>query len=135
MLIWAMTSSNSASLSVVPPPVRRLRGAQPSNRNARKHGFYARQLDSVATIELYHVVATESLDPAAAIIRIKLRQLLTIAPGNQRPLREAAKLLTRCYAAQFQLDKTDTRLLKEIIWRVLQTCAVNLSQLDAKQLK
>ena len=100
--------------------MKRKRGGQKGNQNARKHGFYSRNLSSEEISEFWHIIAHEKIAPEIALIRVKLRSSLQNDPANRRVLREAAKLLARWNSEKLNLDKSDTNRLKEVISEILE---------------
>jgi hypothetical protein len=76
-----------------------MRGAQPRNRNARKHGFYAARLAESELAGIWDAVVNDGIAPPVAVLRLKLDAALREAPGNQRVREDAARLLERLYGA------------------------------------
>jgi hypothetical protein len=101
--------------------IKRKRGGQPGNQNARKRGFYSRRLTPDQLSELAEIVNTERLDPEIATLRVKLVSILQDDPPDYRALREVVKRLTDWYTAEHRLNKTDSRYLKMFIWRVIES--------------
>ena len=62
--------------------IRRPRGAQPGNQNARKHGFYSRRRTSEELEWLPKVAQIDSLDEEIAVLRVKIRSILAKDPEN-----------------------------------------------------
>jgi hypothetical protein len=88
----------SQNLTVNPTPVRRKRGGQKGNGNARKHGFYSGTLSPAQTCQLWNITNLEGVDPEIAFIRVKLQSSLQYDPGNRRVIREASRLLVKWYS-------------------------------------
>jgi hypothetical protein len=101
--------------------IKRKRGGQQGNQNARKHGFYSSTLSPTEICEFWNIVNLEGIEPEIAVLRIKLRSLLQHDPGNHRLLGEASKLLTKWFRTKYQLDHTDTRRLKSVITSALNS--------------
>ncbi len=99
---------------------KRRRGGQAGNRNARKHGFYARSLNPTEICEFWNIVNTEGLEPEVAALRVKLRSVIEHDPCNRRVLREASKLIARWYSSKYRLNKTDSSAIKKLVWGILQ---------------
>ena len=59
-------------------------GAQPGNRNARKHGFYSTVVTSGRQDDLPADAVVEEMEHDIAIARYKLKSLLEKDPGNIR---------------------------------------------------
>jgi uncharacterized protein YjcR len=109
---------------LIPQPNRKMkrkRGGQKGNQNARKHGFYSSTLSSQEICEFWNIINRERIAPEIAVLRIKLRSLLQHDPDNRRALCEASKLLSKWYSAKHHLDRANTYLSKVIITHILQT--------------
>jgi len=78
--------------------IKRKRGGQKGNRNARKHGFYSGTLSPAETSQLWNITNLEGVDPEIAFIRVKLQSSLQHDPGNLRVIREASRLLVKWYS-------------------------------------
>ena len=117
----------SQSLTVNPTPVRRKRGGQKGNRNARKHGFYSGTLSPAETRQLWNITNLEGLDPEIAFIRVKLQSCLQHDPGNRRVIREASGLIVKWYSANYGLDRTARNYLKTVVEGLLEIASMRHS--------
>jgi hypothetical protein len=99
--------------------VKRKRGGQKGNRNARKHGFFSAALSPAEASELWNAINLEDVDPEVALIRVKLQSSLERDPGNHRVIREASRLLVKRYCERYELDRTERSYLKTVIDLVL----------------
>jgi hypothetical protein len=106
---------------------KRKRGGQKGNRNARKHGFFSAALSPAEAQELWHITNVEGVDPEIAFIRVKLQSSLQHDPGNRRVMREASRLLVKCYSANYWLDPTDRSYLKAVVESLLETASMRQS--------
>jgi hypothetical protein len=107
--------------------VRRKRGGQKGNRNARKHGFYSGTLSPAETCQLWNITNLEGVDPEVAFIRVKLQSSLQYGPGNRRVIREASRLLVKWYSANYGLDATDSNYLKTVVENLLEIASLRQS--------
>jgi uncharacterized protein YjcR len=107
--------------------IRRKRGGQKGNRNARKHGFFSAALSPAEIQELWNITNLEGIDPEIAFIRVKLQSSLQYDPGNRRVMREATRLLVKWYSANYWLEPTDRSYLKTVVESLLQTASVHQS--------
>ena len=112
---------------VNPTPVRRNRGGQKGNGNARKHGFYSGTLTPAETSQLWNITNLEGVDPEIAFIRVKLQSSLQHDPGNRRVIREASRLLAERYSANYRLEPTDRNYLKTVVENLLEIAALRQS--------
>ncbi len=100
--------------------LKRKRGAQPGNRNARKHGLYSSTLTADQLCQFWNTLNLGSTEPELVAISIKLNAALRYAPGNRRVLKEAAKLLAKWYRSKCNLDTEDNVVIKKYIRSVLE---------------
>jgi hypothetical protein len=100
--------------------VKRKRGGQQGNRNARKHGFYSGTLSPAETRELWSITNQEDIDPEIALIRVKLQSSLEGDPGNRRVVREASRLLVKWYSENYGLDSIERNYLKAVVDNFLE---------------
>jgi hypothetical protein len=114
-------------LTVTPIQIKRKRGGQKGNRNARKHGFYSGTLSPAETCQFWNITNLEGVDPEIALIRVKLQSSLHYGPGNRRVIREASRLLVKWYSANYRLDRTDRTYLKTVIVNLLEIASMRQS--------
>jgi hypothetical protein len=107
--------------------IKRKRGGQQGNRNARKHGFYSSTLSPAQISQLWNITDLEGVDPEIALIRVKLQSSLQYDPGNRRVIREASRLLVKWYSANYRLDPTDGNYLKNVIESLLEIASMRQS--------
>jgi hypothetical protein len=107
--------------------VKRKRGGQKGNRNARKHGFYSTTLSPTEESELWNITNLEGVDPAVGFIRVKLQSSLQRDPGNQRVLRDASRLLVKWYSAKYGTAPADRNYLKIVIDSLLEIASLRQS--------
>jgi hypothetical protein len=100
--------------------IKRKRGGQEGNLNARKHGFYSAALSPVETRELWAITNQEGVDPELALIRVKLQSSLERDPGNRRVVREASRLLVKWYSESYGLDSIERNYLKAVVDNFLE---------------
>ena len=117
----------SQNLTVNPTQIRRKRGGQKVNGNARKHGFYSGTLSPAETSQLWNITNLEGVDPEIAFIRVKLQSSLQYDPGNLRVIREASRLLVTWYSAHYRLDPTDRNYLKTVVENLLEIVSLRQS--------
>ena len=107
--------------------VKRMRGGQKGNRNARKHGFYSGALSPAETSQLWNITNLEGVDPEIALIRVKLQSSLEQDPGNRRVITEASRLLVKWYSEDYGLDTTDRNYLKTVVENLLEIASMRQS--------
>ena len=111
--------------------IKRQRGGQPGNQNARKHGFYSTNLTPQEICEFWNTVNLEGLKPELAVLRMKLFSAIRRAPANYRILRESSKLLAKWYNSQIHLGRKDNAEFKKAVRNILKAVAtgdINLTE-------
>jgi hypothetical protein len=108
--------------------VKRPRGGQKGNQNARVHGFYSTTLEPREMYRFWNIVNQQAVDPEIAALTVKLRSLIQVDRDNRRALGEAAKLLGKWYSAKHGLSKTDSRSLNRVIFATIVEPAAQLSR-------
>jgi hypothetical protein len=114
----------SQNVSATRTEIKRRRGGQKGNGNARKHGFYSGTLSPAETSQLWNIANLEGVDPEVAFIRVKLQSSLQHDPGNRRVIREASRLLVKWYSANYGLDPADRSYLKTVVENLLEIASV-----------
>jgi len=107
--------------------IKRKRGGQKGNGNARKHGFFSDTLSPAETRQLWNITNLEGVDPEMALIRVKLQSSLEHHPGNRRVIREASRLIVKWYSANYGLDATTSSYLKTVVQNLLETASMRPS--------
>jgi len=118
---------NSVPPPVIPPearPVKKKRGGQVGNHNARKHGLYSSALTTDVVAEFSQDVIARGIDPDIALVRVRLRSVMLHAPSNRRVLDDAAGSLAKIYSHKLQLGKTNTRLLKRLFLAIIESSSL-----------
>ena len=98
--------------------MKRKRGAQPGNQNARKHGFYSIKLTSSELEKAWQLINTQNVNPEMAFIRVKLEESLREDPDNPAPLHQASKLLTKWASTKYNFNRVDSARFKASIEQV-----------------
>ena len=102
------------------------RGGQPGNQNARKHGFYSSSMSQPEIRQLLNILDREDIDRVVAIIRVKLKTALRLAPGNRRLLRETSRLLAKLYASKYECEGAEKTEFKKGVRYIFENAAENL---------
>ena len=103
-----------------------LRGGQPANQNARKHGFYSKVLDEAEQLDLTLAQGVEGIDDEIALLRVKIKSILEHDPENIRLIMEATNTLARLIRTRYNITKDQKKGLKEAIGNVLKDIALPL---------
>jgi hypothetical protein len=136
--VWYVNKSNPAgevsqNVTANQTQIKRKRGGQKGNRNARKHGFYSGALSPAETSQLWDITNLEGVDPEMALIRVKLQSSLQHDPGNRRVIRESSRLIAKWYSANYGLDATTGSYLKTVVQDLLETASLRRSSVQDSQ--
>jgi len=110
----------------MPAKVERKRGGQPSNQNARKHGFYSKVLDEAEQLDFELAAGVEGIDDEIALLRVKIKSILENDPENIKLIMEATNTLARLVKTRYNITKEQRKGLKEAIGNVLRDVALPL---------
>ena len=113
--------------------LKRHRGGQPGNQNARKHGFYSPYMSQPEIDELNKALDQEDIDKHVAATRIKLSSALLADPSNRRLLGDASRQLSKYYRCQNHMDKEDYAEIKKFIRLVITEAAKQFSQTNESE--
>lgn len=100
--------------------VKRSRGAQPGNRNALKHGFYAKTLTEAEQVDLQIAADIEGLDDEIALLRVKIKHALERDPDNLDILLDASATLARLVKLRYGLTSREGTSIQDNIVKVLK---------------
>ena len=106
------------------PKIKRPRGGQPGNKNARTHGFYSRVLDEAEQRDLLDAAEIEGIDDEIALLRVKIAALIEHDPNNLELLVVAANTLARMVKTRYGLNHKDGKGIKDAIAGVLRDIAL-----------
>jgi hypothetical protein len=104
----------------------RKRGAPRGNQNARKHGFYSKVLDEAEKLDFEYATGVEGIDEEIALLRVKIKSLISHDPDNIKLIMQATNTLARLVRTRYNISKKDKKGLKEAIGNVLRDIALPL---------
>jgi len=110
----------------MPVEERRKRGAPKGNQNARKHGFYAKVLDEAEQLDFELASGVQGIDDEIALLRVKIKSILSHDPENIRLIMQATNALARLVKTRYNITKDQKKGLKEAIGNVLRDVALPL---------
>jgi hypothetical protein len=105
--------------------INRKRGGQKGNRNAIKHGFYAKVFNEAERLEFDNASGIEGIDEEIALLRLEIKK--AIAGGDERNLLllvRAATALEKLVRAHYQISAEQHVGLKEAIEKVIKNFLV-----------
>ena len=102
------------------------RGAPKGNQNARKHGFYSKVLDEAEQLDFELATGVEGIDDEIALLRVKVKSLITNDPDNIKLIMQATNTLAKLVRTKYNISMKDKRSLKEAIGNVLKDVAIPL---------
>ena len=85
-------------MSAALTPVKKKRGGQKGNQNARTHGFYSSTLTPEEISQIWSLISQEHVSPDVAILRIKIMSMVHQCPVDHRVLKEVVKIIVQSYA-------------------------------------
>lgn len=111
---------------------KRKRGAQPANRNALKHGLYARHLTEVQALELAAAreISPKDLDEEIALLRVRLADLLDTAPKRFDLLIQGLRTLAHLVSVRHRLSPSQAQDLAGAVANVIEGVAAQLGPID-----
>ena len=87
--------------------IKRKRGGQQSNQNARKHGFYSSVLSPDEINSLGNLLNQEHIDPGMAVLRVRLESFIQQAPADRRLIGEVSRLIVKWAIKKYRLNRAD----------------------------
>ena len=106
--------------------IKRKRGGQKGNQNARKHGFYSSVLNPDEICRFWNILNQERIDPEMAVLRIKLQSIVQQAPANRRLLKEVSYLIVKWSVKKYQLDREGRAIMKAALEDALESaCGIS----------
>ena len=110
----------------MPTKTDRKRGAPKGNQNARKHGFYSKVLDEAEQLDFELASGVEGIDDEIALLRVKIKSILSNDPENIKLIMQATNTLARLIRTRYNITKDQRKGLKEAIGNVLRDVALPL---------
>ena len=105
---------------------KRKRGAPKGNQNARRHGFYSKVLDETEQIDFELAAGVNGIDDEIALLRVKIKSILSHDPENIKLIMQATNTLARLIKTKYNITKEQKKGLKEAIGNVLRDVALPL---------
>ncbi len=103
--------------------IKRHRGGQPGNQNARVHGFYSRMLDEEEQKDYDEALNQMGLDQEIALLRTKVMSILRHDKDNTDLIIRAIGMISRLLVTRYQVGKDDKDGLIEAILNTLKGAA------------
>jgi hypothetical protein len=97
--------------------IKRKRGAQPGNQNARKHGYYAANLDSQGRLDLKQASSLVGVEEEVALLRSQIKK--ASRSGDYRAIGPLLKALSVLEKLQDIKNKSDVGRQERVIRAVL----------------
>ncbi len=110
----------------MPAKAGRKRGAPKGNQNARKHGFYSKVLDEAGQLDFELASGVEGIDDEIALLRVKIKSLITHDPDNIKLIMQATNTLAGLVKTRYKISKEQKKGLREAIGNVLRDVALPL---------
>lgn len=106
---------------------KRKKGGQKGNRNALKHGFYAKVLNQAEKFEFINASGMEGIDDEIALLRLEIKK--AISGGDERNLLllvKAASALEKLVRTHYKIATEHHDGLKEAITKAIKDFLVPL---------
>ncbi len=97
-----------------------------SGAGRKKPGFYAQTLDEAEKLELEQARGVEGIDEEIAVLRVKLRELITEQPQRFELHLKMANAIARLVLARYNITKGQKSSLRQAIAKVITEIAVPL---------
>jgi hypothetical protein len=110
----------------MPAEAERKRGTPKGNQNARKRGFYARVMDEAELIDFELASGVEGIDDEIALLRVKIKSILSHDPDNIKLIMQVTNALARLVRTRYNITRDQKKGLKEAIANVLRDIALPL---------
>ena len=94
-------------------------GGQPANQNARKHGFYSRNLPPGAQPDYQEALEIEGLDQEIALLRVLIEQNVQEGASIEE-INKGMDILVRAVSAQYRMSQRAKDSLTNAIADVLE---------------
>jgi len=97
--------------------IKKKRGGQPGNSNARTHGFYSDKFSLEQKRQMEYLTGVEGIDTALAVIRIKFSSVINTNPDNPKVLSLTAKMLANELMKKYHYPASRLRGLRKECYR------------------
>ena len=102
------------------PRIKRKRGGQPGNQNARTHGFYSRFLDRKQSLEPGEVEKLDGVEQEIALVRQQILSVLRKDPDNMPVIMLAINSVRNLIREKTRLKKYERRNLGRAVRHILR---------------
>ena len=106
--------------------IKRSRGAQPGNQNARTHGFYSAKLDEMEQHDFLEAVLYDGIDDEIALLRVKLKSVIANDPQNIRLIMQLIGSIDKALGIRIKLGIYDKKGAREAFSNVLHDIVIPL---------
>jgi len=106
--------------------VKKKKSAPKDSQNARKYGFYARVMDEAEQIDFEIASGVEGIDDEIALLRVKIKSILSHDPENIKLIMQVTNALARLVRTRYNITRDQKKGLKEAIANVIRDIALPL---------
>jgi len=106
--------------------VKKKKSAPKDSQNARKHGFYGRVMDEAEQIDFEIASGVEGIDDEIALLRVKIKSILSHDPENIKLIMQVTNALARLVRTRYNITRDQKKGLKEAIANVIRDIALPL---------
>ena len=110
----------------MPAGAGRKKGAPKAKSSSERGGFYTRVLDEADLIDFEMATGVEGIDDEIALLRVKIKSILSSDPDNIKLIMQITDALSRLVRTRYNITKDQKKGLKEAIANVIGDIAVPL---------
>ena len=105
---------------------KRTRGKTKGNQTSKKRSLYSKALDEAEQIDFELAAGVNGIDDEIALLRVKIKSILSHDPENIKLIMQATNTLARLVKTRYNITKEQKMGLKEAIGNVLRDVALPL---------
>jgi len=98
----------------------------PAVQKGKENSFYTRVLDEAEQLDFELASGINGIDGEIALLRVKIKSILTRDPENLKDIMKAADTLAKLVKTRYRITKEQKKGLKEAIGNVIRDIAVPL---------
>ena len=108
------------------PEAKKRAVATKTGKKSRKPSLYSLALDEAEQIDFELAAGVNGIDDEIALLRVKIKSILSSDPDNVKLIMQATNTLARLIKTRYNITKEQKKGLKEAIGNVLKDVALPL---------
>lgn len=125
-MIGPVEAINEGEINHMSPKAKRKTGISKSNQKSKKPDLYSQVLDEAEQLDFELAVGVNGIDDEIALLRVKIKSILSHDPENIKLIMQATNILARLIKTRYNITKEQKKGLKEAIGNVLKDVALPL---------